>query len=58
MQNLEYARTLLLRLEQENSGSKAAGASRERNVQADLRAKKQLIKRLNERLYELSQVRL
>ncbi|KAI9853255.1 MAG: hypothetical protein M1824_001478 [Vezdaea acicularis] len=54
--NLEYARTLLLRLEQENSGSKAAGASRERNVQADLRAKKQLIKRLNERLYELSQL--
>ncbi|KAI9840608.1 MAG: hypothetical protein M1837_001504 [Sclerophora amabilis] len=52
--NLEYARTLLLRLEHESSGIKIQ--SRKQASQTDLRAKRETIKRLNERLYELGQL--
>ncbi|KAI9799732.1 MAG: hypothetical protein M1833_003851 [Piccolia ochrophora] len=52
--NVEYARTLLLRLEHESSTVKAQ--SKKQQVQTDLSQKRQLIKRLNERLYELGQL--
>jgi hypothetical protein len=53
LKNLEYARTLLLRLEHSSSSIKIQ--SRKQSTQADLLKKRELIKRLNERLYEYSQ---
>ncbi|KAI4140888.1 MAG: hypothetical protein LQ341_003662 [Variospora aurantia] len=49
--NLEYARTLLLRLEHESSALKVQ--SRKRDGQNTLLAQRALIKRLTERLHEL-----
>lgn len=53
-QNLEYARTLLLRLEHSSSTIKIQ--SRKQAAQNNLLAQRALIKRLNERLYELEQL--
>ncbi|KAL2353632.1 hypothetical protein BJ546DRAFT_880657 [Cryomyces antarcticus] len=52
--NLEYARTLLLRLEHDSAGVKTQ--SRKQAVQTDLQSKRELIKRLNQRLYDLNQL--
>ncbi|KAL1637709.1 hypothetical protein SLS58_009135 [Diplodia intermedia] len=52
--NLEYARSLLLRLEHDTAGVKIQ--SRKHAQQADLQAKRDLIKQLNQRLYELNQL--
>ncbi|KAI9823760.1 MAG: hypothetical protein M1832_002317 [Thelocarpon impressellum] len=52
--NLEYARTLLLRLEHESSTIKLQ--SRKQGIQAELLEKRVLVKRLNERLRELGQL--
>ncbi|KAK7704564.1 hypothetical protein SLS57_010442 [Botryosphaeria dothidea] len=52
--NLEYARSLLLRLEHDTAAIKIQ--SRKQAQQADLQAKRDLIKQLNQRLYELNQL--
>ncbi|KZF23627.1 hypothetical protein L228DRAFT_267608 [Xylona heveae TC161] len=52
--NLEYARSLLLRLEHENSAVRIQ--SKKHSAQVDLSQKRELIRKLNERLYELGQV--
>ncbi|KAI9734582.1 MAG: hypothetical protein M1834_002183 [Cirrosporium novae-zelandiae] len=52
--NIEYARTLLLRLEHGSSSIKIQ--SRKQSVQADLLQKRELIKRLNTRLAEAAQL--
>ncbi|KAK7509731.1 hypothetical protein IWZ03DRAFT_87267 [Phyllosticta citriasiana] len=52
--NLEYARSLLLRLEHDTAAIKIG--SRRQAQQDDLQAKRELIKRLNQRLYELNQL--
>ncbi|OCL01063.1 uncharacterized protein K441DRAFT_600179 [Cenococcum geophilum 1.58] len=52
--NLEYARSLLLRLEYDSASIKVQ--SRKQTVQADLQSKRNLIKQLNQRLYELNQL--
>ncbi|KAL0254552.1 hypothetical protein SLS55_010029 [Diplodia seriata] len=52
--NLEYARSLLLRLEHDTAAVKIQ--SRKQQQQADLQAKRDLIKQLNQRLYELNQL--
>ncbi|KAI9750006.1 MAG: guanine nucleotide-binding protein subunit alpha [Chaenotheca gracillima] len=52
--NLEYARTLLLRLEHESAGIKIP--SKKQALQKDLLTRRDTIKRLNERLYELGQL--
>ncbi|MCJ1366824.1 hypothetical protein MMC16_005954 [Acarospora aff. strigata] len=52
--NLEYARTLLLRLEHSSSAIKIQ--SRKQAAQNNLLTQRALIKRLNERLYELEQL--
>lgn len=53
-QNLEYARTLLLRLEHDSSTLKIQ--SRKAAAQSSLSAQRALIKRLNDRLHELEQI--
>lgn len=53
-QNLEYARSLLLRLEHDSSSIKIQ--SRKQSIQTDLQSKREQIKRLNERLQELEQL--
>ncbi|KAI9812859.1 MAG: hypothetical protein M1827_004377 [Pycnora praestabilis] len=52
--NLDYARSLLLRLEHESSSIKTQ--SRKQNIQADLVEKRELLRRLNEKLHELGQL--
>ncbi|KAK8154603.1 hypothetical protein IWX90DRAFT_418515 [Phyllosticta citrichinensis] len=52
--NLEHARSLLLRLEHDTAAIKIG--SRRQAQQDDLQAKRELIKRLNTRLYELNQL--
>ncbi|KAI9767791.1 MAG: hypothetical protein M1840_005472 [Geoglossum simile] len=52
--NLEYARSLLLHLEREALTIKTL--SRKQSLQRELLEKKDLIKRLNERLHELNQL--
>jgi len=52
--NLEYARSLLLKLEHDSAGIKIQ--SRKQALQVDLKAKRNLIKQLNQRLYELNQL--
>ncbi|KAF2838399.1 hypothetical protein M501DRAFT_1005280 [Patellaria atrata CBS 101060] len=52
--NIAHARTLLLRLEHDSSTIKTH--SLKQSVQSDLQAKRNLIKRLNARLYELEQL--
>ncbi|KAF2143430.1 uncharacterized protein K452DRAFT_247990 [Aplosporella prunicola CBS 121167] len=52
--NLEHARNLLLRLEHDAAAIKIQ--SRKQALQADLAAKRDTIKLLNQRLYELNQV--
>ncbi|KAF1981604.1 hypothetical protein K402DRAFT_398364 [Aulographum hederae CBS 113979] len=52
--NLEYARSLLLRLEHDSAGIKIQ--SRKQAMQVDLQAKRELIKDMNQRLYELNQL--
>jgi len=52
--NLEYARSLLLKLEHDSAGIKVQ--SRKQALQADLQLKRSLIKQLNQRLYELNQL--
>ncbi|KAI9687682.1 MAG: hypothetical protein M1820_010388 [Bogoriella megaspora] len=52
--NLEYARTLLLRLEHDSTGPKIQ--SRRQELQVDLQNKRDRIKRLNQRLNELNQL--
>ncbi|GME48381.1 hypothetical protein GTA08_BOTSDO01724 [Neofusicoccum parvum] len=52
--NLEHARSLLLRLEHDTAAVKIQ--SRKQAQQADLQAKRDLIKQLNQRLYELNQL--
>ncbi|THY71035.1 hypothetical protein D6C94_08063 [Aureobasidium pullulans] len=52
--NVEYARTLLLRLEHNTADIKTQ--SRKSTIQADLQAKRDLIKKLNTRLIELNQL--
>ncbi|KAF2005738.1 hypothetical protein P154DRAFT_318325 [Amniculicola lignicola CBS 123094] len=53
-QNVEYARTLLLNLE--HSASTLPSKSKKSVLQADLQQKRELIKQLNQRLYELNQL--
>ena len=53
-QNVEYARTLLLRLEHNTADIKTQ--SRKSTIQADLQTKRDLIKKLNTRLIELNQL--
>jgi len=52
--NLEYARSLLLRLEHDSSGIKVQ--SRKQALKRDLQSKRNLIKQMNQRLYELNQL--
>ncbi|ORY09018.1 synaptobrevin [Clohesyomyces aquaticus] len=52
--NLEHARTLLLNLE--HSASTLPSKSKKAAVQSDLQQKRDLIKQLNQRLYELNQL--
>ncbi|KAI9693782.1 MAG: hypothetical protein M1822_003053 [Bathelium mastoideum] len=52
--NLDYARTLLLRLEHDNAGLKIQ--SKRQQLQTDLQTKRNQIKRLNQRLHELNQI--
>ncbi|KAK2629885.1 hypothetical protein QTJ16_000705 [Diplocarpon rosae] len=52
--NLEYARTLLVRLEQDAQGIKVQ--SRKQEVQKDLVQKREIILRLSERLQELNEL--
>lgn len=55
MQNVEYARTLLLNLEHSVT-TNPASKSKKTALQADLQQKRELIKQLNQRLYELNQL--
>ncbi|KAF1966315.1 DUF1771-domain-containing protein [Bimuria novae-zelandiae CBS 107.79] len=52
--NIEYARTLLLNLE--HSASSLPSKSKKSALQKDLQTKRELIKQLNQRLYELDQL--
>lgn len=52
--NVDYARTLLLQLEQESSAIKVQ--TRKQDAQAELQSKRDLIRRLNQRLLELNQL--
>ncbi|KAF2643846.1 DUF1771-domain-containing protein [Massarina eburnea CBS 473.64] len=52
--NIEHARTLLLNLE--HSASTAPSKSKKSALQSDLQQKRELIKQLNQRLYELNQL--
>ncbi|KAF2740228.1 hypothetical protein EJ04DRAFT_508222 [Polyplosphaeria fusca] len=52
--NLEHARTLLLNLE--HSASSLPSKSKKSALQTDLQQKRELIKQLNQRLYELEQL--
>ncbi len=54
-QNLDYARTLLLQLEQQTAAIKAT--NKRQTLLADLADRKNLVTKLNERLYQLSEVR-
>ena len=54
LQNLEYARSLLLRLEHDSTTIKTA--SRKHNVQADLLKKREIVKRIQAQLQELDQL--
>ncbi len=57
LQNLEYARTLLLRLEHDNSSPTHAKYQQQKNAyQTDLKGKRALIKQIQDRLYELNQL--
>jgi hypothetical protein len=53
-QNIEHARTLLLNLE--HSASTTPSKSKKSALQTDLQQKRELIKQLNQRLYELNQL--
>lgn len=53
-QNIEHARTLLLNLE--HSASTIPSKSKKSALQADLQQKRELIKQLNQRIYELNQL--
>lgn len=53
-QNVEHARTLLLQLE--HSTTQPATKAKKTALQQDLQAKRELIKRLNQRLIELNEV--
>ncbi|KAF2278735.1 synaptobrevin [Westerdykella ornata] len=53
--NVEYARTLLLSLEH-SAATSATSKSKKSSLQADLQQKRELIKQLNQRLYELNQL--
>jgi len=56
LQNLEYARTLLLRLEHDNSNPIHAKYQPQKNAhQTDLKGKRALIKQIQDRLYELDE---
>ncbi|KAL6708621.1 hypothetical protein ACN47E_002602 [Coniothyrium glycines] len=52
--NIEHARTLLLNLE--HSASTIPSKSKKAALQADLQHKRELIKQLNQRIYELNQL--
>ncbi|KAH7386107.1 hypothetical protein BKA66DRAFT_415444 [Pyrenochaeta sp. MPI-SDFR-AT-0127] len=52
--NIEHARTLLLNLE--HSASTIPSKSRKHALQTDLQQKRELIKQLNQRIYELNQL--
>ncbi|KAH7380463.1 hypothetical protein DE146DRAFT_297768 [Phaeosphaeria sp. MPI-PUGE-AT-0046c] len=52
--NIEHARTLLLNLE--HSASTIPSKSKKSALQADLQQKRELIKQLNQRIYELNQL--
>ncbi|KAH3951441.1 hypothetical protein HBH53_063160 [Parastagonospora nodorum] len=52
--NIEHARTLLLSLE--HSASTIPSKSKKHALQADLQQKRELIKQLNQRIYELNQL--
>lgn len=52
--NIEHARTLLLNLE--HSASTIPSKSKKATLQADLQQKRELIKQLNQRIYELNQL--
>jgi hypothetical protein len=54
VQNIEHARTLLLNLE--HSASTIPSKSKKAALQTDLQQKRELIKQLNQRLYELNQL--
>jgi hypothetical protein len=54
VQNIEHARTLLLSLE--HSASTIPSKSKKTALQADLQQKRDLIKQLNQRIYELNQL--
>ncbi|CBX98713.1 hypothetical protein IAQ61_007662 [Plenodomus lingam] len=52
--NIEHARTLLLNLE--HSASSIPSKSKKTAIQTDLQQKRELIKQLNQRIYELNQL--
>ncbi|KAH6625250.1 hypothetical protein C7974DRAFT_196922 [Boeremia exigua] len=52
--NIEHARTLLLNLE--HSASSLPSKSKKSALQADLQQKREIIKQLNQRIYELNQL--
>ena len=54
VQNIEHARTLLLSLE--HSASTLPSKSKKSALQADLQQKRETIKQLNQRIYELNQL--
>jgi hypothetical protein len=54
IQNIEHARTLLLNLE--HSASTLPSKSKKSALQADLQQKRETIKQLNQRIYELNQL--
>jgi hypothetical protein len=54
VQNIEHARTLLLSLE--HSASTIPSKSKKVALQTDLQQKRELIKQLNQRIYELNQL--
>lgn len=54
LQNLEYARDLLVHVEQDAQNIKVL--ARKQEIQADLVRKRHMIQRLGERLEELSEV--
>lgn len=54
-QNLDYARSLLTRVEQEAMHVKLL--SRRQDMQADLNRKRELLERLVDRMHDLEQVR-
>lgn len=53
--NVEHARTLLLNLEH-SAASSSSSKSKKTALQADLQQKRELIKQLNQRLYDLNQL--